>query len=255
MLDGDVLQSPRPSGCKSGARVGDAIDSGPGGSSVPAYIISRSAPHQTLPGSRPEVSGLRDLLAQDRLARAVGVGDALGAFLATRHGFDLVWASGLSISAAHGVPDASILTMTELLGAARIIERTTPLPLLADCDSGFGGLPNVVHMVEEYERAGMDGVCFEDKTFPKRNSFVPGQELIGADEFARKIAAAKRAQSSSDFVIVARTEALIVGLPMDEALRRARLYQDAGADAILIHSKTGCTRRGARSCRTVEPHR
>ncbi|MET7685091.1 isocitrate lyase/phosphoenolpyruvate mutase family protein [Streptomyces sp. NPDC005423] len=180
---------------------------------------------------------LRQGLLGDRLLRAIGVHDGFTALLAGRHPVDALWLSGLGVSAAHGVPDASILSMTDFLSAARIADRATTLPVIADCDSGFGDVNNIVHMVREYEQAGIAAVCIEDKQFPKRNSFSEGQLLADPHEFAAKIAAAKRAQRTADFTVFARVESLVAGADQDEALYRARLYAEAGADAIVIHSK------------------
>jgi phosphoenolpyruvate phosphomutase len=180
---------------------------------------------------------LRSGLAAGGLMRVAGVHDGLSAMLAERHGFDALWASGLGISTCHGVPDTSILTMTELLAAAVVMHQSTRLPVIADCDSGFGGIDNTIRMVQCYERAGVSGVCIEDKPFPKRNSFLDRQELADPVEFAARVAAAKDAQSHPDFIVIARVEALVAGATMDEALERARAYAGAGADAILIHSK------------------
>ena len=172
--------------------------------------------------------------------RVVGVHDGLGARLAEEAGFDAVWASGLEISTAAGVPDANILTMTELLAAAVQIDQATSLPVVADCDTGFGNSNNVLHMVRRYESAGIAAVCMEDKRFPKVNSFVPGrQELAPVGEFVGKLLAACSARRSQAFLVIARVEALIAGHGMDEALRRAEAYAGAGADAILLHSKHG----------------
>jgi phosphoenolpyruvate phosphomutase len=181
---------------------------------------------------------LRALLAQDRLVRVVGAHNGLSARLVELSGFDAVWASGFELSASYAVPDASILTMSETLEAARVMNEAVSIPVIADCDTGYGDTPNVRHMVHRYEAAGIAGVCIEDKCFPKMNSFVTaGQELIPAESFAAKIDAAKRAQRSPDFVVIARTETFIVGEGLEEALRRAACYAEAGADAVLVHSR------------------
>ncbi|WP_040820669.1 isocitrate lyase/phosphoenolpyruvate mutase family protein [Nocardia jiangxiensis] len=180
----------------------------------------------------------RAVLAEGRAVRAAGVHDALGAMLAEQAGFAAVWASGLGISASRCVPDASLLTMTEYLQAAVQMQRQVSIPVVADCDSGFGNNLNITHMVHEYEAAGITAVCVEDKQYPKRNSFAPGnQDLVDTAAFADKIAIAKRAQSDEDFFVIARTEALISGLGVDEALNRGYAYAAAGADAMLVHSK------------------
>lgn len=186
-----------------------------------------------------KAAALRDLLAQDRLVILGGAHDALSAKLAERAGFDALWASGLGISAVHGVPDASILSMGELLQAAVVINDGSRLPVVADCDSGFGNVHNVQRMVTKYERAGIAGVCMEDQTFPKRNSLDADadQVLVPIDEFCAKIFAAKQAQASADFVVIARVEALIAGLGQENAYARASAYAESGADAILIHSR------------------
>ncbi len=181
---------------------------------------------------------LRELFRKGNIVKVMGSHDALGAKLAENSGFDAVWASGLEISTSHGVPDANILTMTDFLDAAISMNEAVSVPVVADCDTGFGNSNNVIHMVKKYEAAGIAAVCIEDKHFPKVNSFIPGrQELAPISEFVGKILAAKNAQSTKDFMVIARVEALIAGWGMEEALKRANAYRDAGADAILIHSK------------------
>lgn len=171
---------------------------------------------------------------------AVGAQDAMTAQLIGLYGFDAVWVSGFAVSAmAHALPDLNIVTMTEALQAAARIDAATALPVIADCDNGFGGLNNVVRTVREYERAGIAAVCIEDNLFPKRNSLLQGvnRELLPREEQARRIAAAKRAQDTDEFVFIARIESLIAGHGVEDACARADAYVDAGADAILIHSK------------------
>jgi phosphoenolpyruvate phosphomutase len=117
---------------------------------------------------------------------------------------------------------------------------TVRIPVIGDCDNGFGNAINVMRTVAEYERAGVAGICIEDNIFPKRCSFYAGvrRELVPTDEHARKIQAAKAARSDPDFVVIARTEAFIAGWGTQEALKRARAYAEAGADAVLVHSKS-----------------
>ena len=182
---------------------------------------------------------LRELFAKPGVIRLMGAYNPLGAKLAERAGFDGVWASGLEVSTAYAVPDANILTMAEFLDAAGSMADAVRVPVVADCDTGFGNSNNVIHMVHKYEAAGVAAVCIEDKMYPKVNSFVPGrQELASVAEFVGKIMAAKNAQRSNEFMVIARIEALIAGWGMEEALKRAHAYVDAGADAILIHSKS-----------------
>jgi phosphoenolpyruvate phosphomutase len=181
---------------------------------------------------------LRARLAQPGPVLAAGAHSALSARLAEVAGFDAIWASGFEISAAHAVPDANILTMAEQLQAAREMARAVRLPVIADCDNGFGNAINVIRTVQDYEADGIAGVSIEDNVFPKRCSFYPGRrDLASIDEHAGKVRAACRARRSDDFVVIARTEALIAGWGLDEALARGRAYADAGADLVLVHSK------------------
>ena len=177
-------------------------------------------------------------LFKKKLVRIVGAHDGLTAKLIGESGFDGVWASGLEISASYGIPDANILTMSEYLERAIEMNEATSLPVIADCDTGYGNVNNVIHLVEKYEKAGIAAVCIEDKIFPKVNSFVEGrQELADIDEFCGKLSAVKNTQKNKDFMVIARIEALIAGWGMKEALKRANAYVESGADAILIHSK------------------
>ena len=182
---------------------------------------------------------LQKKLHQDSIVKVGGAFDAMSAKLVENAGFDAVWAGSFAISATHALPDASILTMTEFLNASSIMANACNIPIIADCDTGFGGPSNVTHMVRKYESAGISSICIEDKIFPKQNSLLEnGQnDLLSEKEFVAKILAANEAKNSKDFLIIARIEALISGLGMKEALKRADAYEKAGADAILIHSK------------------
>ncbi|BBK35459.1 phosphoenolpyruvate phosphomutase [Allostella sp. ATCC 35155] len=178
-------------------------------------------------------------LAQKPLTAIIGCHNPLGARLAAEAGFDGIWASGFELSAAMGVPDASIVTMTQHLEIARAMDAATSVPVVADIDTGFGNATNLIHATRQYEAAGMAALVIEDKTFPKDTSLLAGgrQELVRVAEFEGKIAAACATRRDPDLMVVARTEALIAGLGQEEALARARAYAKAGADAILIHSK------------------
>lgn len=171
---------------------------------------------------------------------AVGAHDAMSARLIEDYGFDAVWVSGFGVSTmAYAIPDLNLITMTEALAAATRMNAATTLPVVADCDNGFGALSNVVRTVREYERAGIAGICVEDNAFPKRNSLYKtgsDRELVPLKEQARRIRAGKGAQETDDLVFIARVEALIAGHGVEEACRRADAYVDAGADAILISS-------------------
>jgi len=182
---------------------------------------------------------LRTRLAQPGPLVALGAHSPLSALLAEEAGADAIWASGFEISASQGVPDANVLTMSEQLAVAASMARRVELPVIADCDNGFGNAVNLIRTVRDYEAAGIAGICVEDNVFPKRCSFYAGvqRELVSAEEHAAKIRAALEARRSPEFVIIARTEAYIAGYGMEEAQRRAERYAEAGADLVLVHSK------------------
>jgi phosphonopyruvate hydrolase len=163
----------------------------------------------------------------------------LSARLAEEAGFDGIWASGFELSALYGLADVSLISMTQHLDMTRAMAEQVGLPIVADIDTGFGNAINVIHAVEQYERAGAAAVVIEDKSFPKVTSLVAGgrQDLLRVEEFQGKIEAALHARKDENFLIIARDEALIAGLGEAEALRRAAAYEEAGADMILIHSR------------------
>ena len=182
---------------------------------------------------------LKKLLDAKPILKIGGAFDALSAKLVETAGFDAIWAGSFAISATHALPDASILTMTDFLRSSENMVDACNIPVIADCDTGFGGPPNVSHAVKKYEKSGIAGISIEDKTFPKQNSLLENskQDLLSEKDFVAKIIAAQEAKKDKNFMIIARTEALIAGKGMDEAIRRANAYENAGADAILIHSK------------------
>lgn len=183
---------------------------------------------------------LRELMARPGPIVIIGAHNGLSGKIGEEAGFEGLWASGFEISASYAVPDANILTMAENLSVAQMMNNSTKIPVVADCDNGYGNAINVIRCVEEYERAGIAAICMEDNVFPKRCSFYAGvkRELSPVEEHAGKIRAAKATQKDPDFVVIARTEALIAGWGMEEALMRGRAYADAGADMVLIHSKS-----------------
>ncbi|QND52070.1 phosphonopyruvate hydrolase [Phyllobacterium sp. 628] len=182
---------------------------------------------------------LRERLAKQGLTHVMAAHSPLSAVLAEEAGFDGLWASGFELSALYGLPDMSLVSMTQHLDMLRAIAGRSSLPIVADIDTGYGNAINVVHTIAEYERAGAAAVVIEDKTFPKVTSLAAGgrQELLRVEEFQGKVEAAIGARTDPDFLVIARTEALIAGLGEEEALTRAKAYEDAGADMILIHSK------------------
>lgn len=184
-------------------------------------------------------STLRGSIEDKGLVQIMASHSPLSARLAQEAGFDGLWASGFELSALYGLADVSLITMTQHLEMLRAIAGISRLPIVADIDTGFGNAVNVVHAIQEYERAGAACVVIEDKSFPKVTSLVAGgrQDLLRVEEFQGKIEAACASRQSGDFLIVARVEALIAGLGQAEALKRAEAYVEAGADMILIHSK------------------
>jgi len=184
---------------------------------------------------------LRALMKRAGIVKVVGAHDAISAKLVQEAGFDAVWASGFGISTAlKCIPDASFITPTEQLEVERNMGEAITIPIIADCDTGYGNALNVMRTVNDHERAGIAAICVEDNVFPKRCSFYAGvrRELISIDEHCGKIKAAKAAQTVPEFMVIARTEALIAGWGQEEALKRAEAYAAAGADAVLIHSKS-----------------
>jgi phosphoenolpyruvate phosphomutase len=197
------------------------------------------SPGKPAQAPRLRATAIREAFEAGRLLRVAGAHDGLSARLAAEAGFDAVWASGLEISAAHGVPDVSLLGLAEYLAGATTMHNAVSVPVVADCDTGFGGTLNAAYTMMRYEAAGIAAVCIEDKVFPKRNSFVlSGHELLGAKEFCQKLAAAKDARLAADTVLIARTETFVCGFGVEEALSRCHQYVDAGADAVLVHSKS-----------------
>jgi phosphoenolpyruvate phosphomutase len=182
---------------------------------------------------------LKDKIAARGLVHVMAAHSPLSARLAEEAGFDGLWASGFELSALFGLADVSLISMTQHLDMVRAMTEQCALPLVADIDTGFGNAINVIHAIGHYERAGAAGVVIEDKTFPKVTSLIADgrQELLRVDEFRGKIRAAIATRKDPDFLIIARTEALIAGLGETEALARAAAYEAEGADMILVHSK------------------
>ncbi len=160
-----------------------------------------------------------------------GVFNALVARMAERLGFEAVYLSGAALSAAAGLPDVGLLTLSELVDAARFITQATSLPLVCDADTGFGEAVNVERTVHLFDSAGVAGIHLEDQQLPKRCGHLSGKQLVEAEAMAAKIRAAAAARKDKDFVIIARTDARGV-TGFDDAVRRGRLYLEAGADVI-----------------------
>ncbi|PLP97629.1 phosphoenolpyruvate mutase [Cupriavidus pauculus] len=182
---------------------------------------------------------LRQMLLSNELEFIMEAHNGLSARIVREAGFKGIWASGLAISAQFGVRDNNEASWTQVVDNLEFMADASDLPILLDGDTGYGNFNNVRRLVRKLEQRGIAGVCIEDKIFPKTNSFIGGEQqpLADMDEFCGKIKAGKDSQADDNFSIVARVEALIAGWGMEEALRRAEAYRQAGADAILIHSK------------------
>lgn len=182
---------------------------------------------------------LKKLLMDKQVSVMMEAHNGLTAKLVEEAGFSSIWGSGLSISAALGVRDNNEASWTQVLEVLEFMSDATSIPILLDGDTGYGNFNNLQRLVQKLEQRNIAGVCIEDKLFPKTNSFIGGEQqpLAPVEEFSMKIRAGKDIQTDPDFVIVARTEAFIAGWGLEEALRRANAYADAGADAVLIHSK------------------
>jgi phosphoenolpyruvate phosphomutase len=175
----------------------------------------------------------------ERLLWLAGAHDPLGARLVAAAGFDGVWASSLEIATANGVPDSDVLTPDQLVTAAATLANAVPVPVVADAEAGFDGPATVRRMVHGYEAAGVQAMCLEDGCFPRKNSLLAcAHGLAPLAEFVAKIEAAVNARRHGDFLVLARVQALIAGRGLAEARRRADAYVAAGADAIVIHSRS-----------------
>lgn len=180
----------------------------------------------------------KQMLQSDDLEFILEAHSGVSAKIVEEAGFKGIWGSGLSISGALGVRDANEASWTQVLEVAEFMSDATSIPIMLDADTGFGNFNNVRRLVRKAEQRNISAICLEDKLFPKTNSFIGNaQPLADINEFANKIRAAKSTQSDPDFSVVARVEAFIAGWGLDEALKRAEAYYNAGADAILMHSK------------------
>lgn len=182
---------------------------------------------------------LRKLLAEAKPVIVIGAHNGLSGRIGELEGFDAIWASSFEISTSYGLPDNSLLSFDKYLEIVRHINNAVGIPVIVDCDSGFGDIMNTIRMAYEMERVGIAGISIEDNPFPKKCSLYEGKkELATATEHANRIKAIKATVLNKDFLVIARTEALIAGYSLEEALRRAEMYYQAGADAILVHSKS-----------------
>jgi 2-methylisocitrate lyase-like PEP mutase family enzyme len=149
-----------------------------------------------------------------------------------------------------GLPDAGLATYTDMVNRAAAFAQGCKTPLIADADTGYGGLLNVAHTVRGYERAGVAAMQLEDQEFPKKCGHTPGRRVIPLDDMVKKIRVAVETRDSSDFLIIARTDAR-TAYGLDEALRRAEAYAEAGADILFVESPES-EEEMARICSTVD---
>ena len=179
---------------------------------------------------------LKQRLAARSLLVAPGVFDMVSLRLANTFGFEALYMTGYGTVASHlGLPDAGIATYTDMVGRVRTMAAQANAPLFADGDTGYGGLLNVRQTVRGYEEAGASAIQLEDQEFPKKCGHTPGRRVIPMADMVKKIRVAAESRSSPDFLIVARTDARTT-LGLDEALRRADAYANAGADILFIES-------------------
>lgn len=179
---------------------------------------------------------LRNLLSQEGIIIVPGVYDCLSAKLAEQAGFQMVGLTGAGMVASLlGLPDVGLATMSEILCQTRNIVKSVNIPVMADCDTGYGNVLNVIRTVQEFEEAGVGGLFIEDQVFPKKCGHFEGKQLISQEEMIKKIEAALDARRDPDLVVMARTDARAV-LGMDEAVKRAKAYAEAGVDMIFIEA-------------------
>ncbi len=179
---------------------------------------------------------LRDLLQKPGLVRAPGAFDAWSARLVEMAGFPAAYMTGYGASASViGRPDIGLMTMSEMVTQAKNMAAAVDIPLIADGDTGYGGVLNVIRTVQEFETAGVAGLQLEDQVFPKRCGHMEGKQLVSREEMAAKIRAAVHARRSHDFIIIARTDArAVTGLA--DAIARATAYAEAGADVLFVEA-------------------
>ncbi len=182
---------------------------------------------------------LREVLnarLEDRVIATPGVYDMVSLRMAAAMGFEALYMTGYGTVASHlGLPDAGLASYADMVGRVEVMAEMANAPLIADGDTGYGGLLNVRHTVLGYERAGAAAIQLEDQEFPKKCGHTPGRRVIAADDMVRKVAVAVEARGSADFLVIARTDARS-SLGLAEALRRARLYARAGADLLFVES-------------------
>lgn len=189
-----------------------------------------------IPDANAKRKRLRQRLSEPGLIVAPGIFEMISARLADRLGFDTLYMTGYGTVASYlGLPDAGLASYTDMVNRVAAFAQGTQTPLIADGDTGYGGLLNVAHTIRGYETAGATGIQLEDQEFPKKCGHTPGRRVIDAQDMVRKIKVAVETRTDPDFLIIARTDARTT-LGIDEALRRAQAYSDAGADILFVES-------------------
>ncbi|HWI82115.1 isocitrate lyase/PEP mutase family protein [Ramlibacter sp.] len=179
---------------------------------------------------------LRAMLQRGDFVVAPGVFEMLGAKIADRMNFQALYMTGYGIAGSHlGQPDAGLAGYTDMQQRARTIAHGTSKPLIADADTGFGGLINIRHTVRGYEEAGVQAIQLEDQESPKKCGHTPDRRVVPLEDAVRRIEVAVAARRSDDFLVIARTDAR-TGLGLDEAIRRALAFAQAGADIVFVES-------------------
>jgi 2,3-dimethylmalate lyase len=182
------------------------------------------------------MTGLRERFDAGEMVLAPGCYDALGARLIEEAGFPAVYMTGFGSAASRlGRPDVGLMTLPEMVDNARRIAQAVDIPVIADADTGYGNPINVIRTVHEYEAAGVCAIHLEDQVMPKKCGHMEGKQVVPAAEMAAKVAAAVAARHSPEFLIIARTDARAVE-GLDAALQRARIYREAGADALFVEA-------------------
>jgi 2-methylisocitrate lyase-like PEP mutase family enzyme len=180
---------------------------------------------------------LRQKLAAGEFLVIPGVHDMIAAVMTNKVGFDIVYGTGYWLTAsALGLPDAGIATYTQMVDRMRTVARTSKAALIADADTGYGGLLNVHHTVRGYEEAGVTAIQIEDQEFPKKCGHTPNKRCVPLEDMVEKIKVAVEAREDKEnFLIIARTDAR-AGLGVDEAMRRMDAYAEAGADILFFEA-------------------
>ena len=182
------------------------------------------------------MNGIKELFKPGKLVTAPGIFDGISARIADPFNFELLYMTGYGTVASHlGMPDAGIASYTDMVGRVQMISSVVKTPFIADGDTGYGGLLNMQYTIRGYELAGAAGIQIEDQEFPKKCGHTPGRRVIPTEDMVQKIKVAVETRSSSDFLVVARTDAR-TSYGLDEALKRGEAFAQAGADILFIES-------------------